>query len=100
VTETGTIGLTATQEKRADGTPGHWSIVSEMVPTNSNVVLTCGGDSLPGIATFFGGIGYNFVHDLGTIDVPGQGGTVPLHKDGSYGPLDATVVVTVPDGYG
>jgi hypothetical protein len=96
LSETGTIGLTATQATNADGTPGDWSIVSAMVPTNSNVVVSCDGQSLPGVATFFGGVGYNFVHDLGTITVPAAGGTAQLHKDGSYGPIDATVVVTVP----
>jgi hypothetical protein len=100
LSETGNIGLTATQATNADGTPGDWNIVSAMVPTNSNVVVSCNGQSLPGIATFFGGVGYNFVHDLGTMTVPAEGGTLQLHKDGSYGPIDATVVVVVPKGNG
>ncbi|MDQ1425649.1 MAG: hypothetical protein QOD72_3147 [Acidimicrobiaceae bacterium] len=96
LSETGTVGLTATQATKDDGTPGDWSIVSAMVPTNSNVVISCDGQSLPGVGTFFGGVGYNFVHDLGTITVPAEGGTVQLHKEGAYGPIDGTVIVTVP----
>ena len=41
------------------------------------------------------GYAYEFVKDLGTMTVPADGGTLTLHKDGSLGTLDATVVITV-----
>lgn len=41
------------------------------------------------------GYAYELVKDLGTMTVPADGGTLTLHKDGSMGTLDATVVITV-----
>lgn len=96
MTEAGTIGLTATQAAPADGTTkGPWSIVSEKIPSNTDIKFYCEGQNLAGAFSPLG-VGYDFVKDLGTITVPADGGTVTVHNaSGSYGPLDATVTVKV-----
>lgn len=99
-TETGLIGLTATQAAAsADGTPGAWSVLSEKIPSNSDVKFNCEGQTIGAILAPLG-YAYNFVADLGTMTVPGEGGTLTLHADSTLGALDATVVITVLTGDG
>ena len=94
-TETGVIGLTATQAAQPDGTPtGEWSVVSEQIRSNSDVKFNCEGQTIGAVLAPLG-YAYEFVKDLGTMTVPADGGTLTLHKDGSLGALDATVVITV-----
>ena len=93
--ETGAIGLTARHSTPPDGTStGQWSVVSEKIPSNSDVTFNCEGQTI-GAALAPLGYAYDFVAALGTMTVPDEGGTLSLHKDGTYGALDATVVITV-----
>ena len=46
-TETGAIGLTATRAAAPDGTTsGEWSVVSERIPSNSDVKFNCEGETI------------------------------------------------------
>ena len=93
--ETGAIGLTATQAAPTDGTTkGEWSVVSEQIRSNSDVKFNCEGQTI-GAALAPLGYAFEFVKDLGTMTVAADGGTLTLHKDGTLGALDATVVITV-----
>jgi hypothetical protein len=96
MTESGAIGLTATQAAPAEGaTKGPWSIVAEKIPSNADIKFFCEGQNLAGAFSPLG-VGHDFVADLGTITVPPEGGTVTVHNaNGAFGPLDATVTVKV-----
>jgi hypothetical protein len=99
--ETGTIALTATQEPSPDGTtPGKWTVVWEAPTGAPNVTFNCEGETLAAVLIAPHGYASVFVQDLGPMTVPADGGTVTIHKAGSLGALDATVVVEVLTGDG
>ena len=78
----------------ADGTAnGDWNIVWAPIASTAEIKFYC--DEEVGSALLPPNVASDFVKDLGAIFAPSGGGTVTLHKDGTYGPLDATVVVTV-----
>ena len=96
--ETGTIGLTATQALPTNGIiPGEWTVISEQIPGNSDVTFNCEGET---IGAAFAPLNYalDFVTTLGAMTVPAGGGTLTLHKEGTFGPIEATVVITVVNG--
>ena len=94
VIETGTIALTATRALINEGTTiGDWIIAWAPIAGPADVKFFC--DEEVGSALLPPNLASDFVKDLGTISAPKSGGTLTLHKDGTYGPLDATVVVTV-----
>ncbi|HZQ57658.1 MAG TPA: hypothetical protein VFA84_06470, partial [Acidimicrobiales bacterium] len=97
-TETGTIDMQA-ERVEVSGTET-WQVRANVQPGHATLNMACPGASVSGYGFSQAGYGPDFLSNLGTVTIPADGGTVPVHKTipkpgGIVYNDDATIMATV-----